>query len=127
MNTIAAIGVALEEALADDYQTYCQRVVANAQLLAKELMTAGLAVLTGGTDNHLLLIDLRPLNLSGQDAQNKLEQAGINVNMNAIPYDSAPPRNPSGLRLGTPAVTTRGITETKLKELAEKIATVLKP
>lgn len=125
MNTIAAIGVCLEEALEPEYHQYCKDVVTNAKILADELVKAGLVVLTGGTDNHLLLIDLRPLNTTGQDAQNKLEQNGITVNMNSIPYDDASPRNPSGIRLGTPAITTKGITETELKELARKIVQIL--
>lgn len=125
MNTIAAIGVCLEEALEPSYKDYCQAVIANAQALAAALQQEGLTVLTGGTDNHLLLVDLRPLKLSGQAAQDRLEAAGIIVNMNTIPYDEAPAKNPSGLRLGTPAITTRGLKPEAMAHLAKKIATTL--
>lgn len=126
LNTIAGIGVALEEALEPSYKTYCQQVVANAQALATALTKNGISILTGGTNNHLLLVDLRPLGLTGQDAQDRLEAAGITVNMNTIPYDEAPAKNPSGLRLGTPAVTTRGLTPEAMGPLADKIAHILK-
>lgn len=127
MNTIAAIGVALEEALKPEYTQYCRQVIANALALATELQRHGFKILTDGTDNHLLLVDLRPLELSGQEAQDKLEKAGIVVNMNTIPYDDAPAKNPSGLRLGTPAITTRGFTTEQMAPLAAKIAKILKP
>lgn len=126
MHTIAAIGVCLEEALKPEYTKYCQQVVANAKALAAELGKAGLKIVTEGTDNHLFLIDLRPLKISGQDAQDRLEAAGITVNKNAIPYDEAPPQNPSGIRIGTPAITTRGMTEKEMPALAKKIAETLK-
>lgn len=126
MNTIAAIGAALEEALDPSYKDYCQTVIANASALATELQNLGLEILTGGTDNHLLLVDLRPLNIGGQAAQEKLEAAGIIVNMNTIPYDEAPANNPSGLRLGTPAITTRGLKPEAMPLLAGKIVAALK-
>lgn len=126
MNTIAAIGVALEEALEPSYKDYCQTVIANASALATELQNLGLEILTGGTDNHLLLVDLRPLNIGGQAAQEKLEAAGTIVNMNTIPYDEAPANNPSGLRLGTPAITTRGLQPEAMPLLAGKIVAALK-
>jgi len=125
MNTIAAIGICLEEALQPDYKEYCQLVVKNAQTLASELMKKGFNIVTDGTDNHLFLIDLRPLKLSGQEAQDKLEAAGMVVNMNTIPYDEAPPKNPSGIRIGTPAITTRGMKPEDMPKLAEKIHQVL--
>ncbi len=125
MHTIAAIGVCLEEASKPDYKQYCQQVVANAQCLAAELIKLGVSVITGGTDNHLFLVDLRPLKISGQDAQDRLEKIGITVNKNAIPYDEAPPQNPSGIRIGTPAITTRGLTEKDMPGLAMNIATEL--
>ena len=125
MHTIAAIGVCLEEALKPGYKVYCQQVVANAQTLATELEKLGLKIITGGTDNHLFLIDLRPLNISGQEAQDRLENFGITVNKNAIPYDEAPPQNPSGIRIGTPAITTRGLKEKEIVDLAKKIANTL--
>ena len=126
MNTIAGIGICLEEALKPEYKEYCQQVINNAKLLSNELKKVGLKIITEGTDNHLFLIDLRPLKLSGQDAQDKLEKIGITVNKNAIPFDKAPPQNPSGIRIGTPAVTTRKITSVELKELAKKIVNTLK-
>jgi len=125
MNTIAGIGVCLEEALKPDYKKYCQQVINNAQLLSDELKKNGLKIITEGTDNHLFLIDLRPLKISGQEAQDRLEKVGITVNKNAIPYDEAPPQNPSGIRIGTPAITTKGITEKELITLAKKIAFIL--
>lgn len=127
MNTIAGIGICLEEALKPDYKKYCQQVIDNAKLLSSELKKADLKIIADGTDNHLFLIDLRPLKISGQDAQDRLEKAGITANKNAIPYDEAPPQNPSGIRIGTPAVTTRGITDKEIKDLAKKIVSTLKP
>lgn len=125
MNTIAAIGACLEEALKDDYKIYCQTVIDNAQALSKELKKAGFEIVTDGTDNHSFLVDLRPLKISGQEAQDRLEKVGIIVNKNAIPYDEAPPSNPSGIRLGTPAITTRGSLPKDMPALAKKIASVL--
>lgn len=125
MNAIAAIGVALEEALLPAYKTYCQRVVANAQTLAKLLTKKGIKIVTGGTDNHLFLIDLRPQGITGAVAQQRLEENGIIVNKNSIPYDDAPPQDPSGIRIGTCAITTKGITNQELEKLAEKIVSTL--
>jgi len=125
MNTIAAIGVCLEEATTDQYRGYVVRVQENARILADELKKLGLEIITGGTDNHLFLVDLRPLKLTGQEAQDRLEKVGITVNKNAIPYDEASPMNPSGIRLGTPAITTHGITKPELTALAQKIAKTL--
>lgn len=124
-NNIAAIGVALEEALLPEYKLYCQNVIANAQALSKELSIQGLKIVSSGTDSHLFLVDLRPLKISGKEAQTRLEHAGIIVNMNAIPYDEAPPSNPSGIRIGTPAITTRGMKPTDMAKLAREIAKVL--
>lgn len=126
MNTVAAIGVCLEEATQPSYKTYCETVVANAQALAEELKKAGFTIITGGTDNHLFLIDLRPLKITGQEAQDRLEKVGIVINKNAIPYDEATPNNPSGIRIGTPAITTRGLKPVDMPALASKIATSLK-
>lgn len=126
MNTIAAIGICLEEALKPEYKTYCQTVTANAQTLSDELIKQDLTIVAGGTDTHLFLIDLRPLKITGQEAQDRLEAIDIIVNKNAIPYDEAPPLNPSGIRIGTPAITTRGMKPAGMSELAQKIATALK-
>lgn len=127
MNTIAAIGVCLEEASLTSYTTYCELVIKNAMTLAAQLQKGGLKIITGGTDNHLILIDLRPLEINGHDAQEKLEAAGIIVNMNSIPYDDAPPMKPNGIRLGTPAITTAGMTPKDMPALAQKILAVLQP
>ncbi|HUD20799.1 MAG TPA: serine hydroxymethyltransferase [Candidatus Saccharimonadales bacterium] len=126
MNTIAAIGVCLEEASDISYKVYCETVIANAKALAEGLKKEGLTPISGGTDNHLMLVDLRPLGISGQEAQDRLEKVGLIVNKNAIPYDEAPPSNPSGIRLGTPALTTRGLKPADMPELAKKIAKILK-
>lgn len=125
MNAIAAIGVALEEALLPAYKTYCQQVVANAQMLAELLRKKGVKIVTGGTDNHLFLVDLRPQGITGAIAQQRLEEIGIIVNKNSIPYDDAPPQDPSGIRIGTCAITTKGITNQELEKLAEKIVSIL--
>ena len=126
MNAIAAIGICLEEASKPEYKTYCETVVANAKVLSEELIKLGLTIVSNGTDNHMFLVDLRPLKISGQAAQDRLEKVGIVVNKNAIPYDEAPPQNPSGLRLGTPAITTRGLTPAAMPALAQKIVAALK-
>lgn len=126
MNTIAGIGVCLEEALRPDYKDYCQRVIDNAQVLASELQKGGLRIVSGGTDTHLFLVDVRPLGLTGQDAQDKLEATNIIVNKNAIPFDTTGPRNPSGIRLGTPAITTAGYTSEQMPELAAGIIKALR-
>jgi len=126
MNTIAAIGVCLEEALQPGFKIYCEMVIANAQALAEELKKAGFTIITEGTDNHMFLIDLRPLKITGQEAQDRLEKVGIVINKNAIPYDEATPNNPSGIRIGTPAITTRDLKPADMPALASKIATSLK-
>jgi len=125
LNNIAAIGVALEEALLPTYKKYCHQVIENARGLATALQKLGFRIVSGGTDNHLFLIDLRSQNISGSVAQDKLEMADIIVNKNAVPFDDAPPLNPSGVRLGTPAVTTRGMKPEQMEKLAERITRVL--
>ena len=126
MNTIAAIGVCLEEALGEDYKKYCQNVIENARVLAQELNKSGLEIVSRGTENHLFLVDLRPLGINGQDAQDRLEAKGIIVNKNAIPYDEAPPQKPSGIRIGTTAITSKGMLPKDMPELAKKIVKILK-
>jgi len=118
MNTIAAIAVCLKEASSSIFKKYARQVVKNAKTLEKELKKYGFNLITGGTDNHLLLIDLRNKGISGKEAQIRLERAGITVNKNTIPFDSNPPFNPSGIRLGTPAITTRGMKEKEMKKIA---------
>lgn len=122
----AAIAVCLEEAGEEEFKKYGQQVVKNAKILASTLANYGFNLVTGGTDTHLLLIDLRDKGINGQEAQNALEEAGITVNKNTIPFDPAPPANPSGIRLGTPAVTTRGMKEKEMKVIAKWIDEVIK-
>lgn len=118
MNNIASIGVALAEATRPEFKTYARQIVKNAQTLAGELQNLGFDLLTGGTDNHLILIDLRHKNINGKKAAVILEQSGIVVNANAVPGDPASPLRPSGIRLGTPAVTTQGMKEKEMMEIA---------
>lgn len=121
MHTIAAKAVAFGEALQPAFRTYARQVIHNAQTLAHTLMELGYTVLTGGTDNHIVLIDLRNKGLTGRDAEKGLEKAGITVNKNLIPYDPNPPLVASGIRLGTPALTTRGMTESDMRQVAHWI------
>ena len=108
MHVIAAKAVCFGEALRPEYREYARRIVENARILAQELAAGGLRIVSGGTDNHLLLVDLTPLAITGQEAENALVKVNIVVNKNTIPYDPRPPRVTSGLRLGTPAITSRG-------------------
>ncbi|KKT86988.1 MAG: Serine hydroxymethyltransferase, partial [candidate division Kazan bacterium GW2011_GWB1_45_10] len=125
-NTIAAIGLCVESAQAPEFKKYIQQVVSNAKTLADVLSQNGLTICTGGTDNHLVLVDLRSLKLTGKEAENVLGQCGIIVNKNMIPGDPRKPLDPSGIRLGTPAVTTRGMQEKDIEELANLIVAILK-
>ena len=118
MHVIAAKAVCFAEAMKPEFRSYQERVVSNARTLASELAESGMRIVSGGTDNHLLLVDLTPLDITGKDAEEALESVGIVANKNAIPYDSRPPRVTSGLRLGTPAVTSRGFGEEEVKEVA---------
>jgi len=120
-HTIAGIAVTLKEASTVRFRKYGQQVVKNAKVLAEELKARGFNLVTDGTDNHLLLIDLRNKRIGGGKAAIRLEKAGIIVNKNTIPYDPNPPVNPSGIRLGTPAVTTRGMKEKEMKLIAKWI------
>jgi len=125
-NVTAAIAVALKEASTLAFQKYAKQIVANAQVLAATLLGQGLALSTGGTDNHLMVVDLRPQHLSGNVAAEALEAAGIVVNKNSVPHDPNPPFYPSGIRLGTPAITTRGMKEKEMKQIGKWIAEVLR-
>ena len=125
-NTIAAIALCLESAKSPEFKTYIKQVIANAKTLADVLTKNGLTICTGGTDNHLMLVDLRSIKLTGKEAETALEQCGIIVNKNMIPNDPRKPLDPSGIRLGTPAVTTRGMKETDMEELGNLIAHLLK-
>ncbi|GFR39374.1 serine hydroxymethyltransferase [Insulibacter thermoxylanivorax] len=126
MHVIAAKGVALGEALKPEFKAYAERVVKNAKVLAEALMAEGIDVISGGTDNHLLLLDLRSLNITGRDAEQVLDEVRITVNKNAIPFDPTSPFVTSGIRIGTPAATTRGMGEEEMKVIAKIIASVLK-
>ncbi len=125
MHSVAAKAVCFLEALDPSFKTYAQHVVDNATVLAAELQTAGFRIVSGGTDNHLMLVDLTPAGLTGKDAANALENAGIVLNKNSIPFDTKSPFITSGIRIGTPAVTTRGMGEVEMKTLAELIGCVL--
>ena len=114
----AAIAVALREAAQPSFKTYGAQIVKNARALADELMRLGYTLVTGGTDNHLIVVDLTNKGITGKDAQNVLDDAGITVNRNTVPYDPRPPYNPSGIRLGTPALTTRGMKEAEMRTIA---------
>lgn len=124
-NQTAAIAACIGEALKPSFKKYGRQIVKNAKALARQLQKLGFQLVSGGTDNHLMLIDLTNLGISGQEAQNQLEQTGIIVNCNTIPYDNRSPFNPSGIRLGTPSLTTRGMKEEEMKKVAELIYRVL--
>ena len=117
-HTICAIGVALKETMTPQFKKYARQIVKNAKALAQELKKYNFNLISGGTDNHLVLIDLRNKNITGKPAQQLLEKAGIVTNRNTIPYDPRTPYDPSGIRLGTPAVTTRGMKEKEMKKIA---------
>lgn len=124
-NTTAGIAVALHEVMKKDFAVYAQNVLDNARTLAHELSQKGLRLVTEGTDNHMVLIDLRPQNVSGNVAAEALEDAGIIVNRNSVPHDPNPPFYPSGIRVGSPAVTTRGMGRAEMKLIAGWISDVI--
>lgn len=125
MHVIAGKAVAFGEALRPEFKEYARQIRVNAKALAEGLMARDLKLLSGGTDNHLMLVDLTPLGITGVQAQNALDHAGITTNKNAIPNDTQPPTKTSGLRVGTPAVTTRGMREPEMARIANWIADVL--
>jgi len=125
-NQTAAIAIALEEASTPEFKEYASQIVKNAKKLADELVDGGLELVSGGTDNHLILVNLQNLKLTGKEAAEKLEEAGIIVNFNLIPGDPNSPQVTSGIRLGTPALTTRGMTEPDMVKIAGWIVEVLK-
>jgi glycine hydroxymethyltransferase len=120
-HTTAAIAVALKEAATDDFRSYAHQVVKNAKTLAAELTGRGLRLISGGTDNHLILIDVTPRGITGKPAAQALHEAGIECNYNTIPFDPRKPFDPSGIRIGTPAVTTRGMGEKEMTSIADWI------
>ena len=125
MHVIAAKAVALKEALSDEFKQYQQQIIKNAQALANTLIEKGFTIVSGGTDNHLMLVDLRSKNLTGKVAEKALDDIGITANKNTIPFEPLSPFVTSGLRLGSPALTTRGFKEDDMKKVAEIIAIVL--
>ena len=125
MHIIAAKAVALKIAQSEPFAARQRQTIANARALAEGLIEGGIDVLTGGTDVHLVLVDLTSTGLDGKTAESRLEEVGITVNRNAIPFDERPPMNPSGLRIGTPALTTRGLVSDDLREIAAVIASAL--
>jgi glycine hydroxymethyltransferase len=127
LNVIAAIGICLEEALRPAFKKYAGQVVKNAKVLAGELKNQGFKIISGGTDNHIILIDVALLGLTGKQAGEKLEKNEIIVNKNMIPFDTRKPWDPSGIRLGTPAETTRGAKEKDMVRIAKKISSILNP
>ena len=125
MHIVAAKAVAFKEALSEDFKTYQQQVVKNAAALADELMQKGFRIVSGGTDNHLMLVDLCSKNITGKEAQNLLDDIGITANKNTIPFEPLSPFVTSGIRLGTPALTTRGLKEADIRQVADIIAEVI--
>ncbi|WP_118857001.1 serine hydroxymethyltransferase [Sphingomonas mesophila] len=125
MHVIAAKAVAFGEALEPGFKTYAQAVIRNAQVMAARLKERGADLVAGGTDTHLALVDLRPLGVTGKDADEALERAGITCNKNGVPFDPLPPMKTSGIRIGSPAGTTRGFGEAEFKDIADMVADVL--
>lgn len=124
-NQTAAIAVCLGEAMRPAFKTYGHQIVKNAKAFAHALQKSGFQLVAGGTDNHLMLIDLTTLGISGREGQDRLEQVGVVVNRNTVPYDTRSPFDPSGIRLGTPALTTRGMKEREMREVASIIGDTL--
>ena len=126
MHVIAAKAVAFNEALQPSFKEYAQQVINNSKALGDALMKEGTSLVSGGTDNHLILLDLRPWDLTGKKAEKLLEEVGITVNKNTIPYDPESPFVTSGIRIGTAALTTRGMREEEMIKIGEVMAAVLK-
>jgi glycine hydroxymethyltransferase len=126
MHVVAAKAVAFGEALKPEFKEYQKQVLANAKQLAETLEEGNLKIVSGGTDSHVFLVDLRPLNIKGKNAQDTLEKAGITLNKNGIPYDTESPAITSGIRIGSPTVTTRCMKEPEMIKIAEAIIRVLK-
>lgn len=122
MNTMAGLAVALHEALRPDFSLYAEQIVKNSQAMADEFLTLGYRLVTGGTDNHLVLVDLTNQNVGGKEASIAMDKAGLVCNYNTIPYDPRKPFDPSGIRLGTPAITTRGMKEEESRQIAQWIS-----
>jgi glycine hydroxymethyltransferase len=121
MHVIAAKAVAFKEAQKPSFKTYQKQIVRNAKALARALSKKGFRIVSGGTDNHLMLVDLTNKGIAGRDAALALDRAGMTVNKNLIPYDTKPPAITSGIRIGTPAITTRGMKEAEMEVIADLI------
>jgi len=126
MHVIAGKAVAFAEALRSDFRVYGQQVITNARALAAALAAGGVKLVSGGTDNHLMLVDVTPLGIGGKLAEETLDRCGITCNKNMIPYDERKPMDPSGIRLGTPAITTRGMGTDEMQRIADWILEALK-
>lgn len=122
MHVIAGKAVCFGEALKPEFKEYQKQIVKNAKVLSEELLKLGFNLVSGGTDNHLILIDLRNKGITGKELETKLDDVGITVNKNAVPFDTEKPSVTSGIRIGTPAVTTRGFKEEEMKKIAELIS-----
>ncbi len=125
MHVVAAKAVAFHEALQPSFKEHIGQVIKNAKLLAEQLQSAGFRIVSGGTDNHLMLVDVFSKGVTGKTAEHVLDAAGITVNKNMIPFDTRPPLDPSGIRIGTPALTTRGMKETEMRQIGKWISQVL--
>src|ERR1700691_3692796 len=125
IHVVAAKAVAFKEALAPEFAAYAKQIVTNAKVLAEAIAAEGYRIISGGTDTHLMLIDVFQKGILGSEAETALGEAGITVNKNAIPYDTNPPMKPSGIRIGTPAVTTRGMNEAEMRQISHWIAEAL--
>jgi glycine hydroxymethyltransferase len=125
MHVIAAKAVAFGEALEPGFKTYAKAVIKNAQTLAGRLKERGADLVAGGTDTHLALVDLRPIGITGKDADEALERAGITCNKNGVPFDPLPPMQTSGIRVGSPAGTTRGFGTAEFADIGDMVADVL--
>ena len=126
MHIIAAKAVCFQEAMQSSFKDYARQVVANAKVLAQTLADEGFHIISGGTDTHLMLVDVFAKGMLGSEAENALHEAGITVNKNAIPFDTNPPMKPSGIRIGTPALTTRGMKEPEMRQIGAWIAKVVR-
>ena len=126
MHVVAGKAVCFGEALKPEFKTYAQNIIDNAKALAESLVAGGLSLSTGGTENHLVLVDVTPFNIGGKIADAVLDHCGITVNMNMIPFDQRKPMDPSGIRIGTPALTTRGMGVDQMKEIGSWICEVLR-
>jgi glycine hydroxymethyltransferase len=125
VHIVAAKAVAFKEALQPEFALYAKQIVLNAQVLAEALAAEGYRIISGGTDTHLMLVDVFQKGILGSEAEHALGEAGITVNKNAIPYDTNPPMKPSGIRIGTPALTTRGMKEAEMRVIGKWIAAAL--